>query len=396
MHRKTLLLLPLLFLLTGCTPEMQALFHSIGSTLLFVVPLVLGTIVAIFLMNKIFVHENGRTNNRTCAIVGVLLFPVLFLIVFTLKFGIGWVATPVALGLGALIGWFSYVLDELMEEFWECREVTLTGTVGLIFGGWMIVLMFSNVWMEGSMFVTHHACASRVVIDRYTHNTDSDGDDYYTWNYYTHVDRVTLGTAFPVLREGEDYRLGTGARGERDRVSRQERYRWIGGQFYSESDHVWRPFRWLLLNDNDLRFSTGGVQLVRSNFYGRPIENGGDVSAPLTLPVPQTQVPLPSVDDLPPAQMLSKVTRFTFTFIGILFTEEEYRPFLWFLAIVYVIPGVLAIWVPPIRKPYLVFLVTSSVVIFLVMLVIAARTGAFASGVRAGGGGGFAGRSRGD
>ena len=79
-----------------------------------------------------------------------------------------------------------------------------------------------------------------------------------------------------------------------------------------------------------------------------------------------------------------------------LFQEDEFRPLLWIVIGGTVLLVLMAIFVPPMRIPVLVFVICSNVVILLLMFIAAFKTGSL-PGLkrrRSGGGGGFGGRAR--
>lgn len=376
--------------------QLTAIFQHLLTSLLFIIPIVIVTVAIIFLLNRFLTDKNGRTNDRACAIIGLVIFLPLYLVVFINKWGMGWQPILAAIVLGGLIGGLSFTLDEIMIDFWKNRRVTLPAVLGLLLGGWLWVTMFSQVWLEGTMYITHKACTSRVVIERNTRHTDDDGDNYYTYDYYTHHDKTALGEIPPKIVEGVDYKLGYGAEGKQDRVGKWETYQWIGGHLFSEKRNRWQNFRWLLLATHHNSFSIDEVQIVQSNFYGQPIKNGGRVEPPLPVPHKIKRVPLPS--DLPPPTTASKVIGYAYNFFVILFQEEEYRFLLYLFLGTVGLLVVLATFFPPLREPITIFLVCASIVILIILMIVAARTGTIGafgeggSGRRTGGGGGFGGR----
>ncbi|EKE19580.1 MAG: hypothetical protein ACD_8C00136G0001 [uncultured bacterium] len=387
-------------LLAGCSsPQLEVIGMHMLKSLMFAVPFVITVIVLIFLMNKYIVMPNGRTHDRRCSYVGIVIFPALFIFVLGWKFGHNWITMSVAIVLGLLIGWFSYTLDELMESFWEMRSITMPATLGLLLGGWMCTLLFTSVWLQTDMYVTHTACAKRVIIERYTHHyrSSENGGSYHSWDYHSHADRIVLGDTFPVLVENKDYVLQAGLLGNRDRVGKEEYYRFIGGNLFSKSKRDWKDYQWLLLSDNNLQFKTGKVQRVQSNFYGRPICNDGEVTKFEKLPNALSNPPLPIDEDLPPATTTFKVVRLGIDFVKIIFTQKEFADLRYIFLSVFVILGVVAGCFRKARQPILIFLTCCSIAPLLVFLVVAARTGSL-NGLRLpsrdrfeGGGGKFGG-----
>lgn len=385
-------------LLGGCaTPELDAIGIHIFRTFLFAVPVVSIAIAAIFLLNRWIIRSDGRTNELVCSIVGVILFPAYFSAVFGTVFGFNWIVITLCLIVGGVIGWFSYTLDELMESFWENRRMTVPGAAGIVFAGWAVLLMFSHVWMEGDMYIIKKACAKRQVIERYTyhHQTDKDGNDtsYYSWDDHHSGERVAEGDDFPELKEGVDYRLGTGALGRSDRLGRVEHYRFIGGSFFSERKGKWDPFEWLLLADPNVGFKTGSVQRVQSNFFGQPKANGGEIMSYSDLPDDYHHIMKPTADDIPPMDTVFKAAEKGYQVFRLLFTEDEYKEILYFFLGGAGLLLLVALIFPPARQPVLIFAVCASIVPFLTMLVVASRTGRMplVSGFSGGGGGRFGG-----
>jgi hypothetical protein len=248
------------------------------------------------------------------------------------------------------------------------------------------------------MNVTHHACATRVIIEKYTehhsyNSTTKRTETSYSWDYFDNAKRVVPGTEFPELVEGRDYELGYGDCGKRNRVGRTEHYTWIGGTFWSERSSAWHEFRWLRL-EKQARFREGEVQLVQSNYYGYPVKNGGRVDAPKAPPPAVTTFTLPS--DLPPATTEMKALASFFNFFAILFKEHEYRSLLYIIAAIFGTLILLAVVVAPLRMPIIIYFVCFTVIALLVASAHAARSGASLADFarrRTGGGGGAGGRS---
>lgn len=378
--------LPLFF--GGCSPEVAAFGKSTFFNLAFIVPLLTAAILIIFALNKLLVDKNGQTKNGFCSLVGAPILAVIFAAAVGLKFGFALPAVIVGAALGAVIGFFSYTLDELMTNFWEERRVTVPGVLGLIIGGWFTISIFTHVWLEGDMFVTHQACDNRVIVERYTKHTDSDGDVSYTWDYEKHYDKFAPGWTLPQMVEGIDYQLGTGAKGKKDRVKKTEGYYFIGGHFYSEKRGDWDAFQWLLLANQNLQFKLNQVQRIQSNFYGQPMKNAGVVSDIKNPPAPKEFVSLPPASMLPAGEIIGKTFTMAFGAIGMMFTEDEYRPILYIFLSSILILVLLAIFVPPLRMSIGIFVVCASIVLLLLMLVAAAKSGGLRSSRRRSGGGG--------
>ena len=399
MQRVTIWLLVLSSIFTaGCSDQLGALGGTFMRSLLFVLPFIAVVIGIIFAMNKWIVDSRGRTNDRLCSIIGVITFPIIFTVAFALYWSWDWWVILIAVGLGAPIGWFSYTLDELMESFWENRVVTIPGLIGLVLGGAIIVSFFTGTWIEGDMYVTNKACSARAVVERYREScsTDSDGNRSCSdsWNYVSHIDRIADGWQLPQLQENIDYRLGRGDYGRKDRV-RFESYFLIGGVFYSEDQNDWSEFRWLVLK-NKIQVEIKQVQKIRSNFYGQPVENAGEVKAPK--PVPKSVAAKALTDEyLPPARTTVKALSIVWDTFAQLFTEEEFRPLLYMFLALFGLLGGLAAFVPVTRSSVFAFTICFFVVALIAVMVIAARTGSLGSGRggrrRSGGGGGFGGRS---
>lgn len=371
--------------LGGCaTPELAAIgFHMLKSLVL-AIPFTVAVIGIIFLMNKWIVHPDGRTNERICSIVGLGIFPLLIAAFFGLIIGFDWIVVIPCIIAGGIIGWYSYTLDEMMESFWENRRKTVPGALGVLLGGWIIILMFTNVWKQGDMYVVKTACAKRQVIERYTYHsqTDKDGKDtsYYSWDDHHSGERVVAGDAFPDIREGVDYVLGIGDAGRKDRLGRVEYYRFIGGNFFSEKKGSWNSFRWLLLSNANLRFQTGVVQNVKSNFFGHPIKNGGLVSSYSDLPnISANNIPIPSISDLPPMETIIKALSTGVQVIALLFSDDEYKEILYFFLGIVGLLALVAIFFPVYRESICIFAICFSVIPLLIMLVAASRGGRLSS-----------------
>ena len=402
------LFLPVIFL-AGCSigsDQIDAIVKNLFRNTLFFIPFIFAIGAVIFLMNK-FIARNDVTNDRWCSILGVIIFPTGFYFILSARFGTHWIAVTIYIVLGLVIGWFSYVTDELILGFWENRKITVPGLFGLILGGVMLITFFSGVWLEGNMYVMKKACASRIIIERYTQNYDSEDETYYyTWDYHQSVPKIVLGTTFPILVEGKDYSLGSGYGGIKDRVGRTEKYCFIGGRFWSERKRRWSPFTWLRLRGAWLGFVEGQINLVRSNFYGNPIENGGIVeeintgntgSSKVVLPGIPKRFILPDDDQLPNATTAGKAFGYFIDTVKQLFTEDEYRSVLYFLGIV-IVPWFVMLFFPALRPSAIAFLICFFVIALVFLLLVAARTGSLGKlggGRRkrrfAGGGGGFGG-----
>jgi hypothetical protein len=267
LKRFTIMLLALCSVASsGCaevSPQLQAIGMTFARGAGFSIPFMTGLIVLIFLMNK-FITKHGRTNDQLCSIIGVITFPLIWFGVLYWRFGFSWIIIAVSAAAGGLTGWFSYMIDELLENYWEQRVITIPGTLGLLLNGVLVSTMFTAVWLEGEMYITQRACATRVIVERYTRHTSSDSKGHthttYTWDYYSHKDQMADGWDFPRLKEGKDYVLGTGCFGRKDQA-RNEYYQFIGGYFWSGKHHKWKDFQWLLLQ-HKVSFVTRRVQKV--------------------------------------------------------------------------------------------------------------------------------------
>lgn len=376
---KRILFVFLPFFLSGCaSSEVAQLGRELAGNLAWSASLVAVVVLVIFAMNRWILHRHSGTNERLCSLVGIVLIPLLFVGGVGIKFGFGFWPIAIAVVLGAVVGWFSYVIDELLLDAWENRETTVPIGIGLVMAAYMTAMLFAHVWLEGDMYVTRKACVHRVVVERYTEHVhvDEEGEISYTysWDYRSHVDRLSEGWELPAIIEGRDYFLGTGALGRTDRI-RREAYYFIGGHFYSEDDHVWREFRWLRLT-RKISFSIDTVQRVQSDYFGHPIRNAGIVPSPLGyLPEsPEFITPFQS-DDIPGPTILMKSAEMVWTAAKLMFVEEEYRDFLWAHLVLGGVLGLTALLVPVMRRPILLFVISASIVVFLVILVVAARTG---------------------
>lgn len=195
--------------------------------------------------------------------------------------------------------------------------------------------------------------------------------------------KIVLGTTFPILVEGKDYSLGSGYGGRKDRVGKTERYCFIGGRFWSERNRRWSPFTWLRLRGNWLGFVEGQINLVRSNFYGNPIGDGGIVeeidtgnagSSKAVLPGIPKRFILPDDDDLPNVTTARKAFGYFIDTVKQLFTEDEYRSVLYFLGIV-IVPWLVMLFIPAVRPSAIAFLICFFVIALIFLLLVAARTG---------------------
>ncbi len=377
MKKIPLLVLPLL--LCGCASSEVAQFGSeLGLNLLWSASFVSVVVFVIFEMNKRILHRHGGTNKRLCSIVGIVVIPLLFVGGVGIRFGFGVWPVSIAVVFGLIIGWFSYVIDELLLDAWENRETTVPLGLGIVMATYMTAMLFAHVWLEGDMYVARKACVNRVVVERYTQNThvDDKGNVSYSydWEYESHADRSSEGWELPAIIEGQDYVLGTGALGETDRI-RREAYYFIGGHFFSEKDNVWRTFRWLRLGWK-IDFEIGEVQRVQSDYFGHPIRNSGIVPSPLAyLPERPEAAEAFRSSDVPGPTMLHKSLETTWTAAKLMFVEEEYRDFLWAHVFLGGTLVLVAVVFPGMRRSILLFVISASVVVFIVMLMAAARTG---------------------
>lgn len=221
--RKRYLALLWPFALGGCTSkEVANLGTALATNLLWSALFSAVVVSLIFVMNRFIVGKDGRTNEKLCSIIGVILFPGVFAGGVGLGFGFSFWPMTVAVLVGGLVGWFSYTLDELMNHAWEHKDVTVPAVLGLVIGGYVLTAMFTHVWLEGDMYVTNKACTNRVVVERYTmhitHGKKGRTNISYSWVYRSHFDRFADGWVLPMINEGVDYTLGTGALGTEDRI----------------------------------------------------------------------------------------------------------------------------------------------------------------------------------
>lgn len=386
-----------LLMISGCaSQEVVNLGKSMAMNLIWAVPFVVLIMSVIFAMNK-YILKNGRTNDMLCSWIGVITFPAIFAGGIGIKFSFTLWPMIISIILGAIVGWFSYTIDEILENCWENRMTTVPAALGLIMAGYMTTALFTHIWMEGDMYVTHKACISRAIVERYTYHysTDKDGhdDSYYTWDYRGHTDKSAEGWTLPLLAEGKDYVLGTGALLKRDRV-KWEAYYFIGGHFFSENKNAWDSFQWLRLS-RMVPFEIGKVQRVQSDYFGNPFNNAGEVEIPKALPEKLVKVVLPGSNDVPGATVTTKVFGMTITAVQLMFTEEEYRDLLWIHLLLAGIVLALAA-IPSLRRSVLIFVICASIVPLLIMMIVAARTGGIGELVGrqrsvSGGGGSFGG-----
>ena len=397
----TLLVLCSVFM-TGCvTDQIATLGIMITSTLINVT---LGTtflLVVVFTLNKT-IKTDGQTNDLAVSIIATIIFIPSFLLIARYYWGLNWITIPISIIVGGLLGWFSYVLDDLLADGWrDAKGILLGGYSGLVFGGTLTVFMFSAVWLEGNMFITHDAICNRAVIERFdvSYTTDDEGHTtrHESWNYLTHVQKIAFGRKIPELQERRDYTLGYGDNGRRDRV-RWERYYFIGGYFWSEKNNQWKEFRWWRLENPLLQFAMKDISIVRSNYFGNPIENGGLGIAPKD-PPEITKPSLPSESELPSPTVATRTIGFIGKGIWLLFTEEEYRSLLYLMLSLYGSLGMASIFIPVVRPGVGAFVACSFILVLIIILFVAAKTGSipgtggrkrhsFAYAGRSGGGGG--------
>ena len=156
MGKRMLPLMLLLPMINGCSGGVVNLGKDMAMNLLWAVPFVVAVIGLIFLMNH-YITKDGRTHDRACSLIGAVLFPMLFVAFIGFKFGFTLWPMVIAVVLGIPIGWFSYTIDELMEDAWGNKAVVIPAALGLIMAGYMTTALFTHVWLEGAMYITHKA-----------------------------------------------------------------------------------------------------------------------------------------------------------------------------------------------------------------------------------------------
>jgi len=365
-------------------------------TLIFAVPLTLLVLAVIFTLNKtILIPGSRRTDNTKCAVAGAILMPLLLVPIIGWWFSWSAFALVGALLVALILGIFSYTLDEVVENAWEMKQTVIPAVIGLLYGGWLVFLMFFHVWKSGNFYLTNFACVNRAVQERFDVYVDSNGVRHESWNYVDHVDKPAFGHTLPVIDVNRELRMGHGDEGKPDRI-RREAYYFIGGSFWSEDAEKWRDFRWLLLENPNLHFDVNEVQIVQSNFWGYPIHNGGPGKGYRT-PLPKVvSVSLPGAEDLPPPTTVFKAFKRGTMMISLMFAEHEYRPFVFLILGVFV-TALLSMAIPQMRVPAAVFLICTTIAVPIVLLAIASKTGGVRNlsfdRLRTGGGGGFAHRT---
>jgi uncharacterized membrane protein len=347
--------------------------------------LIFGGLVAvvIFAMNK-YITKDGRTHDKLCSIIGVMIFPLIFMAGIGIKFGFTLWPMLIAAILGGFIGWFSYTIDEMFGDFWHNKEIVIPAVLGIVMAGYMTTALFTHVWLEGDMYITNKACVKRAVLERYTYNscTNSKGEDCssYSWEYLTHRDKAIFGWELPKMAEGQDYperqmsSNGYFRANKLDRV-RWEQYYFIGGHLFSERLDDWKNFEWLLLASGRIDFKEDEVQRVQSNYFGNPFNNAGIVQAPKILPEKITHTELPGKNDLPPATSVGKIANTSWTATKLLFEKDEYRILLWLHLAFGSFLAFLAIFFPSLRMSIWIFVIFASIIILLIFLAIASKTG---------------------
>lgn len=349
-----------------------------------------GGLIAVVIVFIIFEINKRINNESTMSIVGIAILIWGIPSLLTICYGYHLYLVISGVIAGVVLGYFSYIIDDHLLEAWEMRHVTLPIFFGLGFGASVIIACITENWQDEYIAVSDHAVCTEVTIERYTKHYRKKGS-YYTWDTHKTQYFVVRGETYPTPQQGVDYVLGTGAWGKTDRVVFTH-YKWIGGQKLTKTGED-KGFKWILLNNTHYAFAHNIVYEVEENFFGQIIKEGIRKDISYTPHVVQDIV-LPTSDDVP------NTINLTFAFVKIMAKNPDFALLRWIYLLLYLPFFAAALFIAEIRGAFLLFFVSSTIIIFLIIAGIAAKFGdsieeladKFSFGGGSFGGGGASGR----
>lgn len=342
-----------------------------------------GVITAIIIL-IVFGINKYNTEERRMSLLGLLTLPII--IPLLLKLFFGYHGTLIAIGIcaGLIIGYFSYIIDDLLIDLWQARHITLPLLFGLSFGGSVITACLLENWQDENVYVVDHATCTEVSLQRYTYHK-SGKTSYWSWDTYKTFYFFARGHNYPNPQEGVDYsKLGPLHR------ARFSHHNWIGAINFGEYDQEKKGFKWLYLTKNDLEYHEKTWYEAEEDFFGQVIKSGKQKQPHGMVPNYVTQ-PLPTSSDVP------DVFTLFYQFFKIMFSHKDFSLLRWIYILVYLPLALLAIFIPLFRAPFWILLISSTIIILIIVAIIQSKTdgdlfsrdsGGFGGGYSGGGGAG--------
>lgn len=321
-------------------------------------------IVAIFQINKRFESQ------RTMSLVGMLTFTPGLPLMLTICFGYNEALAGIGVLLGAIIGYYSYIIDDHLEDIWEIRHVVIPIAVGIGFSTSVALATWLENWQDEYIAVSDHAVSTKVTLKRYTahyHKTKHGG--YFTYSYDTYANKYFFdrGETYPNPKEGEDYVLGTGAFGRTDKAEFTH-YKWIGGEKLTKKGET-KGFKWIFLTENNFVYHTNITYEVEENYFGHAIQDGKEKDIPYTHGRTEEQS-LPTSKDVPD----SGVGMF-FDFFKIMAHNPDFEILRWILLFMFAPMVLMALFVPEMRIPVTIYIASSTIIFLIILAAFAAYAG---------------------
>lgn len=325
--------------------------------------------IAAIVVTLIFIINKKCTEERTMSIIGMIIMPILIPILMYFCFGlIPWLTTLGILS-GFIIGYFSYITDDHLLEAWKIRHIVLPLFFGLGFGTSCIIAALTENWQDEYVYVHDYATCHKIELQRYTRHvvrSKKSTSTYYSWDTYKSLFFFQRGEKYDDLYEGIDYTLSTGAFGKKDRVVNFF-YKWIGGEKLTKSGKN-LGFKWIYLDEINLKYPPKKVSEVEENFFGHAIYNGIKKDIPIP-DITSPEQPLPKEDDVPGIFSMS------IDFFKIMLTNPDFSLLRWIYVLIYLPFIIGAFFYEELRISLFIFFISSTVIILIIIGIIAARSG---------------------
>lgn len=327
-----------------------------------------GGLVGALIVAAIFAINRHVENTRDMNTIGMILFTLITPILLTFLFGYNIWLIAVGGLVGLIIGYFTYIIDDHLLDAWQVRHIALPIFFGLGFGGSVVIATVTENWQDETIQVSDHATCTQVNVERYTfhYRSSKKGGSYHSWDVHDTHYFFNNGEIYPTPKPDVDFKLGTGADGEKDRVGSISHHKWVGGNKVSKAGED-MGFKWIYLDDKSVVFQIGKTYDIEENYFGHAMS--GKKESFEHLKIEPLDITLPTKSDIP------GVFGMFFKFFKIMFTESNFSLLRWIYALVYIPFLLLMIFVAEYRISFWIFLASSTVVILIIIAIILARSG---------------------
>ncbi len=346
-----------------------------------------GAFIATILISVIFLINKKIANQRRMSLIGILCFTPGLPVLITLLFEYDEILIIVGGIAGLIIGYYSYIIDDHLEDIWEVRHVVIPVVIGLGFGGSVTMATWLENWQDEYIAVSDHSTCTKVTIKRYTYHyrSSKQGGSYYSWDVESTKYFFNKGESYPDPKENIDYTLETGALDYKDRAE-FDHYKFIGGEKLSKRGDL-KGFKWIFLTDNSFEYNLNTVYEVEENYFGHAIKNGKEKDIEYSN-IKSVEHVLPTSSDVPDSGVMM-----FFDFFKIMAQNPDFGILRWIFAFMYLPFILLLLFIPESRVPIFIYIASSTIIILIILVIFAARSGIsvrdYSSRFRFGGGGGF-------